>query len=86
MLGGPIVTASGLIFVGGTMDRQFHAISANTGRELWHASLEASAHAMPLTYQYHGRQFVLIAAGGHAKISEEGTGDSLIAFALPSSQ
>ena len=82
LLGGPIVTASGLIFMGGTMDRRFHALSADTGKEIWHASLGASAHALPMTYQYHGRQFVLIAAGGHAKIDEEGTGDALVAFAL----
>ncbi|HEX4050655.1 MAG TPA: pyrroloquinoline quinone-dependent dehydrogenase [Steroidobacteraceae bacterium] len=86
MLGGPIVTASGLIFVGGTMDRRFHALSAATGRELWSATLPASAQALPITYQYHGRQYVVIAAGGDAEISEELRGDALIAFALPSSQ
>jgi len=84
LLGGPIVTGSGLIFMGGTMDRRFHALSAATGKELWNASLAASGHALPMTYQYGGRQFVLIAAGGHAKISEEGLGDALVAFALSS--
>jgi quinoprotein glucose dehydrogenase len=84
LLGGPIVTAGGLIFMGGTMDHRFHALSADTGRELWSANLGASAHALPMTYQYQGRQFVLIAAGGHAKIDQEGAGDALIAFALSS--
>jgi quinoprotein glucose dehydrogenase len=84
MLGGPIVTAGGLIFVGGTMDRRFHALSADTGRELWSAKLPASGHATPMTYQYDGRQFVVIAAGGAAKIDEEARGDAVVAFALPS--
>jgi quinoprotein glucose dehydrogenase len=82
-LGGPIVTASGLIFIGGTFDKRFRALSSETGTELWTAELPAGAHAQPMTYQVMGKQFVVIAAGGHAKISETGLGDSLIAFALP---
>ncbi len=83
ILGGPIVTASGLIFIGGATDKRFRALSSATGQELWSAELPASAHALPITYVAHGRQFLVIAAGGHAKITEEGLGDTLIAFALP---
>lgn len=83
ILGGPIVTASGLIFIGGTMDRRFRALSADTGKQLWSAELPASAHAMPITYEAGGKQFVIIAAGGSAQIAEEGPNDTLIAFALP---
>jgi quinoprotein glucose dehydrogenase len=36
-----------------------------------------------MTYEAGGRQFVVIAAGGHAKITEEPVGDALVAFALP---
>jgi quinoprotein glucose dehydrogenase len=82
-LGGPIVTAGGLIFVGGTMDRRFRAFSADNGKELWSAALPASAHALPITYEASGRQFVVIAAGGSAKIDEEARSDVLLAFALP---
>ncbi|HEV2594595.1 MAG TPA: pyrroloquinoline quinone-dependent dehydrogenase [Sphingomicrobium sp.] len=82
ILGGPIVTGGGLVFLGGTMDHRIHALSAATGTELWSADLPTSAHAQPITYESHGRQFVLIAAGGSAKIDEEQLGDSLIAFAL----
>ena len=82
-LGGPIVTASGLVLIGGTMDRHFRAFSAETGQELWAAELPASAHASPITYEVGGKQFVVIAAGGSAKVDEEGLGDSLIAYALP---
>ncbi|HEY6454376.1 MAG TPA: pyrroloquinoline quinone-dependent dehydrogenase [Steroidobacteraceae bacterium] len=83
ILGGPIVTASGLIFIGGTFDRRFRALSSTTGTELWSTELPAGAHAQPMTYEVDGKQYVVIAAGGHAKISEVGLGDALIAFALP---
>jgi quinoprotein glucose dehydrogenase len=83
MLGGPIVTASGLIFIGGTFDKRFRALSSATGEELWSAELPAGAHALPMTFEIDGKQFVVIAAGGHAKITETGLGDALIAFALP---
>ena len=77
------MTAGGLIFVGGTMDRRFRAFSADNGKELWSAALPASAHALPITYEVSGRQFVVIAAGGSAKIDEEAQSDVLAAFALP---
>lgn len=83
ILGGPIVTAGGLIFVGGTMDRRFHALSSETGKELWSAPLPASAHAQPITYEVGGRQFVVIAAGADAHFDEERRGDALVAFSLP---
>jgi quinoprotein glucose dehydrogenase len=83
ILGGPIVTGSGLIFIGGTMDRRFHALASATGKELWSAALPASAHAQPITYDAGGRQFVVIAAGGDAEIEEERRSDAVVAFALP---
>jgi quinoprotein glucose dehydrogenase len=82
-LGGPIVTAAGLVFAGGTIDRRFRAFDAATGKELWSAELPASAHATPITYEAGGKQYVVIAAGGSAKIEEEKQGDTLVAFALP---
>ena len=83
VLGGPIVTASGLIFQGGTIDRTFRAFSAANGKELWSAELPASAHATPMTYEAGGKQYVVIAAGGSAKIDEERQGDAVVAYALP---
>ena len=65
------------------MDRHFRAFSANGGEELWSAALTASAHALPITYEAKGRQFVVIAAGGHTRITEEAQSDALVAFALP---
>ena len=84
-LGGPIVTAGGLVFIAGTVDPYLKAFDIETGQLLWQALLPASGAATPMTYQIQGtgRQFVVIAAGGHAKISEEPQSDAVIAFALP---
>jgi glucose dehydrogenase len=63
--GAPIVTASGLVFIGATVDRKFRAFDAKTGKELWSAELETSAMSTPLTYQgRNGKQYVAIVAGG----------------------
>jgi quinoprotein glucose dehydrogenase len=79
-LGGPIVTAGGLVFIGATLDRAIRAFDVETGREVWKAALPAGARATPMTYEAGGRQFVVIAAGGGGPF---GTGDAIIAFALP---
>jgi quinoprotein glucose dehydrogenase len=81
-VGGPLVTAGGLIFIAGTMDQQLRALDVETGEELWSARLPAGAHATPMTYNMGGRQFIVIAAGGHARLGT-GFGDFVIAFALP---
>ncbi len=84
-LGGPIVTGGGLVFIGGTIDPFFRAFDAETGKELWKAALPAPGAATPMTYKTRsgGKQFVVIAAGGHAKVTEEPQSDAVIAFALP---
>jgi quinoprotein glucose dehydrogenase len=81
-LGGSIATAGGLVFIGATTDKYLRAFSAETGREIWRARLPYTANATPVTYRLRrdGRQFVVVAAGGHGW-SEPG--DTLIAFALP---
>jgi quinoprotein glucose dehydrogenase len=83
-LGGPIATAGGLVFTAGTIDPYLRAFDVDTGRELWKGALPASAHATPMTYRIGAadRQYVVVAAGGHAKITEETLGDALVAFAL----
>ena len=83
-LGGPIITAGGLVFMAATIDRQLRAFDVETGRELWHAELPASGKATPMTYRgAAGRQYVVIAAGGHGRLGTM-LGDYVIAFALPS--
>jgi quinoprotein glucose dehydrogenase len=84
-LGGPIVTAGGLVFIAGAIDSYLRAFDVESGRELWKGELPTSAHSTPMTYRIRpgGRQFVVIAAGGHAKITEEKLSDALVAFSLP---
>ena len=79
-LGGAIITASGIVFIGATLDRAFRAFDVETGRELWRTSLPAGARASPMTYEAGGRQYVVIAAGGGGRF---GDGDAIVAFALP---
>src|SRR6266550_389801 len=83
-LGGPIVTAGGLVFIAGTIDPVIRAFDVETGKELWKAQLPTNGHAVPMTYQLNakGKQYVVIAAGSHAKIKEEPLGDALVAFTL----
>ena len=66
------------------MDDYLRAFDIETGAELWRGRLPAGAQAMPMTYRAgrDGKQFVVIAAGGHGKLGTR-LGDSLIAFALP---
>jgi quinoprotein glucose dehydrogenase len=83
MSGGPIATKSGLVFIGATTDERFRALDIDTGEELWVAELPTSAMAIPMTYEIDGRQFVVIAAGGHMWLYGSGVDDYLVAFALP---
>jgi quinoprotein glucose dehydrogenase len=82
-LGGPLV-AGNLVFIAATMDRRLRAVDLATGAELWSAKLPASAQASPMTYRARpgGRQFVVIAAGGHDGVGSS-LGDHVVAFALP---
>ncbi|HEV3150485.1 MAG TPA: pyrroloquinoline quinone-dependent dehydrogenase [Acidobacteriaceae bacterium] len=82
-LGGPIATASGLVFIAGTTDPHLRAFDIESGKELWKAELPASGNATPMTYEISGKQYVVIAAGGHQRIPEEAQGDAVVAFALP---
>ncbi len=84
-LGGPIATAGGLIFIAGTTDSAIRAFNVETGKELWKWQLPASGNATPMTYRLGaaGKQYLVIAAGGHPKITEESLSDALVAFTLP---
>jgi quinoprotein glucose dehydrogenase len=77
-LGGPIVTAGGLVFIGASLDRRLHAFDIENGRELWSGPLPQSAKATPMSYHLSsGEQFVAVAAGGGGAW---GTGDYVVAF------
>jgi quinoprotein glucose dehydrogenase len=83
-LGGPIVTAGGVIFLAATMDNYLRAFDTASGEKLWEGRLPAGGQATPMTYRLPstGKQYVVIAAGGHARLGTT-AGDYLIAFALP---
>jgi quinoprotein glucose dehydrogenase len=81
-IGGPIITAGGLVFIAATFDHRLHAFDSDTGKELWHGDLPAGGEATPMTYVAGGRQFVVIAAGGHVRMDTP-LGDAVVAFALP---
>mgnify|MGYP003571135931 CR=1 FL=1 len=80
--GGPLVMKSGLLFIGAAMDNYLRAFNAKTGEELWKGRLPAGGQATPMSYEWEGRQYVVIAAGGHSR-STTTLGDSVIGFALP---
>ncbi|QUD88820.1 pyrroloquinoline quinone-dependent dehydrogenase [Phenylobacterium montanum] len=80
--GGPLATASGLVFLGASLDNYLRAYDAASGRELWKGRLPGGGQATPMTYVWKGRQYVLIASGRHSK-SRTKTADEVVAFALP---
>ncbi len=87
-LGAPLLTRSGLVFLAGAFEYAIRAYDVHTGEELWHSRLPAGPQATPMSYAVRGdggaeRQFVVIAAGGHARGGTR-LGDYLIAFSLPS--
>jgi quinoprotein glucose dehydrogenase len=81
-IGGSIVTAGGLVFIGSTQDEMFRAFDKTNGKVLWEAQLPAGGYATPCTYEANGKQYVVIAAGGGGKPRTR-SGDAYVAFALP---
>lgn len=90
-LGGPIVTAGGLVFIAATRDNMFRAFDKDTGEILWETELETSAFATPSTYEIDGKQYVALGVGGNCLYCSEGhsgklstpPGDLFVVFSLP---
>jgi quinoprotein glucose dehydrogenase len=80
--GGPITTAGSLVFTAASMDNHIRAFDSESGNELWKFELPASGQATPMTYMIAGKQYVVIAAGGHGKLGTK-QGDYVVAFTLP---
>ena len=80
--GGGLITASRLFFIGATTDKYFRAFDGETGDEVWRTRIPFTGNGTPMTYRLgpDRRQFVVLAAGGNPLT---GSGDSLLAFALP---
>jgi quinoprotein glucose dehydrogenase len=82
-LGGPMMTASGLTFVAGTVDPAIRAFNSETGKELWIGELPTSARSTPMTYRGTDRkQYLVVCAGGHGIKGMAPLGDYVVAFAL----
>lgn len=79
--GGPLATAGGLVFIGASKDEMFRAFDRRTGKILWQTKLPAGGYASPASYEFKGRQYVVIACGG-GKMGTK-SGDAYVAFALP---
>jgi quinoprotein glucose dehydrogenase len=86
-IGGAVATAGGITFIGATQEHRVRAYESRTGRELWKATLPAGAQSSPTVYWSNksGRQFMVIAAGGHAAMMS-GSSDMVAAYALPKSK
>ncbi|MEO5600187.1 MAG: pyrroloquinoline quinone-dependent dehydrogenase [Cyclobacteriaceae bacterium] len=80
-LGGPAVTAGGLIFIGATRDKKLRAFDRDTGKILWQYELPAGGNATPSIYEVKGKQYIVIAAGGGGRVGTESS-DAYVAFTL----
>jgi quinoprotein glucose dehydrogenase len=81
-LGGPVATGGGVVFIGAAADKYLRAFDSATGQEIWAGRLPTTAQATPMVYEWQGRQFVVIGAGGYPDLDMP-PGDSFVAFALP---
>jgi len=81
-LGGPIITAGGLIFIGATMDGYLRAFDIDTGDELWKDELPGGTQTTPMTYSAGGKQFVAMVTGHHLWFGSPAS-DAIVAFSLP---
>ncbi|NBB20678.1 PQQ-binding-like beta-propeller repeat protein [Runella sp. CRIBMP] len=79
--GGPLITASDLLFIAATRDERLRVFDKKTGKQLWQTQLPAAGYASPSTYSIAGKQYVVIACGG-GKLKTK-SGDKYVAFALP---
>jgi len=79
--GGPLILENGLVFIAAALDDYLRAFDIETGEELWRGRLPAGGQATPMTYQLNGRQYVVIAAGGHGNMGSNRS-DHIVAFAL----
>ncbi len=81
-LGGPVVTAGGVVFIAATMDNVIRAFDVRNGKMLWRDKLPAGGQATPMTYTVNGRQFLVMVTGNHMWFGSP-AGDEVVAYALP---
>jgi quinoprotein glucose dehydrogenase len=81
-IGGPMVTAGGLVFIAASLDAKLRALDVETGLELWEGRIAAPGMSVPMTYMSGGKQYVVISAGGNSRVTDD-ISDAVMAFALP---
>ena len=81
-LGGPLVVNGVVFFGGGIFESKLRAYAAVDGRKLWEADLPSPAHSVPGTYEWRGKRYVVVCAGGHGKVDGTHLGDAVIAYAV----
>lgn len=81
-IGGPAITAGGVVFIGASMDAKVRAYSLDSGEELWSDQVQAPAVANPAVYEYKGREYVAFVAGGNTILKDQ-VGDQVVVYALP---
>ena len=81
-IGAPVITKTGLIFIGASMDSRVRAVDLRSGDVLWKYRVDAPAVAQPAVYTYKGKQYVVFAVGGNGILTPR-LSDQLVAFALP---
>ena len=81
-LGGPL-SVNGLVFFGGTLfESKFRAYAADTGKQLFETDLPFTANSTPGTYEWHGKRYIVLSAGGHGKVDGSKLGDLVMAFTV----
>ncbi|MBB6165300.1 quinoprotein glucose dehydrogenase [Rhizobium wenxiniae] len=81
-IGGPMITRSGVAFLGAAVDNYFRAYDVTSGEQLWETRLPAGGQSTPMTYTTGGEQYVVIVAGGHGSVGTK-AGDYIMAYKLP---
>ena len=81
-IGGPLLTASGVAFLGAAVDNNFRAYDVASGKILWDVRIPAGGQATPMSYlNSQGEQMVVLVAGGHGSIGTK-AGDYVVAYKL----
>jgi quinoprotein glucose dehydrogenase len=81
-LGGPL-SVNGAVFFGGTLfESKLRAVSTDSGKVLFETDLPFTANSTPGTYQWRGKRYVVISAGGHGKVDGSKLGDLVMAFTI----
>ncbi|HVX71581.1 MAG TPA: pyrroloquinoline quinone-dependent dehydrogenase [Devosia sp.] len=81
-IGSPVLTKTGVVFIGASMDSRVRGIDAKSGKVLWTALVDSPAVSSPAVYTYKGKEYVLFAVGGNSILMPK-VADQLVAYALP---